>query len=277
MADAKLLHKYEGNTLFLTINNPKRANNLSAEVMAQMQDAIDKASIDDAVTTIVLTAVGKYFCTGMDLSSLASLDSGPAFEAARANEERYQSLARLFESINSCPKITIALVNGSCYGGGNGLVFVTDIRIAVASARFILSEVKRGLTPAIISRFIVREWGPALAREAMITGRGVSPQELHGFGGVHHIVEGIEEGRRKLGQVLKELQTCAPGAQHQSKRLVNSVYEHDTDRSKDLIRRVFLDMTKPNVEAKHGVAEFQKGVKNIDWAAWSEGRKRVKL
>jgi hydroxymethylglutaryl-CoA lyase len=99
-------------------------------------------------------------------------------------QTQYETAIRLFESISNSPKTTIALVNGPCYGGGNGVAFACDIRIVVESATFTLSEVRRGLSPATISRYIVREWGTGLAWEAMVTGRGVKPAELRAFGAV---------------------------------------------------------------------------------------------
>ena len=48
-----------------------------------------------------------------------------------------------------------------------------------------MTEVKLGLCPATISKFVVREWGLSIAREAMLTARPVKAQELHRVGVIH--------------------------------------------------------------------------------------------
>ena len=60
----------------------------------------------------------------------------------------------MFRTIEEFPKPVIAVIQGSCYGGGNGLAMACDVRIAQAGITFTLSEVKIGFIPAIISRLI---------------------------------------------------------------------------------------------------------------------------
>jgi len=272
---SQLLHHVKDSVCYLTLNNVAKANSLSATLLSKLQDAIFAASNDDQVTSMVITGNGKYFCTGMDLSSggqtLASDSVGNLYQ------QRYKTFQTLFDSIASCPKRTIAVVNGSAYGGGIGLVFACDIRIVVEDARFILSEAKRGLTPAVISRYIVREWGASFAREAMITARAVQPLELRSFGAVHHVVKDMEEGRVILAKVLENLRHCAPSASYQSKRLVNAISEQGLSESEVLIKDVFVDMSKPSEEAAYGIKAFQSGKKQVDWVASLKASKKANL
>lgn len=63
--------------------------------------------------------------------------------------------SQMFKTVEEFPKPVIAVINGSCYGGGNGLAMACDIRIAAKDdITFNLSEVKIGFIPAIISRFV---------------------------------------------------------------------------------------------------------------------------
>jgi hydroxymethylglutaryl-CoA lyase len=271
MASHVLSH-IDGSTLYLTLNNAAKANSMSADMVDGIIRSFESVKENDQITAIVLTGAGKFFCTGMDLSV-------PGRQPLSQNtpQKQYETAIRLFESISNSPKTTIALVNGPCYGGGNGIAFACDIRIVVESATFTLSEVRRGLSPATISRYIVREWGTGLAREAMVTGRGVKPAELRAFGAVHYVVKDLEKGKRRLGEVLEGLRACAPRAIYQSKRLVNAVYEENSLESGKVIQDVFLDMTRPSEEFKYGASQFQKGVRVVDWPAWYASEGRVKL
>jgi hydroxymethylglutaryl-CoA lyase len=132
--------------------------------------------------------------------------------------------------------------------------------------KFVLSEVKRGLIPATISKYVVREWGTAFAREAMITGRPVLASELLARGFIHAIVETDEDAREKVEEYVKLLETSAPRAVAQVKSLVNAVAERKGET--DEIARVFEDMMRPSDEARFGIGEFRKGVKGVDWGKW---------
>ena len=159
-----------------------------------------------------------------------------------------------------------------------GLAFCCDIRIVVGTdQKFTLSEVKRGLVPATISKYVVREWGPALAREAMITGRPVLASELLQKNVIHAIVETEEEGKKKVEEYILHLKSSAPRAVSQVKGLVNAVAERKNETQE--IERVFEDMMRPSDEAKYGIGQFRRGEKQVDWGKWyrEQGTGKAKL
>lgn len=148
-----------------------------------------------------------------------------------------------------------------------GLAFCCDIRVVVGEdQKFVLSEVRRGLIAATISKYIVREWGTSLAREAMITGRPVTASELYKQGIVHAVVATEEEADRVVKEYVDVLKSCAPRAVGQTKELVNMVAERKGEG--EGIRRVFMDMMRPSEEAKFGIGEFRKGNREVDWGRW---------
>jgi hydroxymethylglutaryl-CoA lyase len=172
-----------------------------------------------------------------------------------------------FESVNQCSKPTIAVIRGACYGGGVGLAFCCDVRIVLGRGeKFVLSEVKRGLIAATISKYVVREWGPSLAREAMITGRAVTAEELYQRGIIHAVVDTEEEAEAKVREYVDILNRCAPRAVGQTKELVNRVAERRD--AEEGIRRTFMDMMGPSEEAKFGIGEFRRGNREVDWGSW---------
>jgi hydroxymethylglutaryl-CoA lyase len=255
-----LIVKRNQSTSTITLNNPSKGNVLTAAMVELLRSTMSSLSSDPTIQTIVLTNTGKYFCTGMDLSA-----TGPA--TTGTTKAQLQNLLSTFECVNTSPKTTIALIKGSCFGGGVGLAFCCDIRIVVGKdKKFILSEVKRGLVPATISKYVVREWGPALAREAMITGRPIPASELLHKHVIHELVETDEEAQEKVDQYTTLMKSSAPRAVSQVKDLVNAVAERKGES--EAIERIFIDMMRPSDEAKHGIEEFRKGNREVDWAAW---------
>lgn len=272
---SQILQHRENSALYVTINNPKKGNSLNVDLIVTLKKVIDDAGRDNSIIAIVLTGKGKYFCTGMDLSSSSSLLENVPSNADRSCTQaaRFQMLLDLFKTVEYCPKPIINFINGPCFGGGTGLAFAGDIRVSVSSAFFVLSEVKRGLTPAIISPFITREWGAPLAREAMIQARNVSPQELHARGSIHYVVNSLEEGHMRVRQILEQQSHCAPHAVAETKRMVRNALDTPTIEERDEnIRNLFLTMIKPNDEVAYGMKQFQEGNRNIDWATWAKSR-----
>ncbi|KAI8851957.1 ClpP/crotonase-like domain-containing protein, partial [Chytridium lagenaria] len=161
MANAKQVNvEIVDGVMTVTLDNPKRANALSNEMCVAFLEAMDEAERDDGVRVIVITGSGKYFCSGMDLSSASSSTTKTPFDAAH----------HLFQRLSDHPKPTIAHLNGPALGGGVGLAFSCDLRCAHPSVFFQLAEVRRGLIPAIISLRIIPEVGPRVARRWFMTG-----------------------------------------------------------------------------------------------------------
>lgn len=273
---------------------------------------------DPTIHRVIITGKGKYFCTGMDLGS--STPSSSSSSTTQEEEEDQDTedplfsptlvplharlLSRFFHTIDTCPKQTIALLNGPAFGGGVGLLTVCDIRLASASSSSLpspsspksssnffccLSEVRLGLCPATIARYIVREWGPSLARMAMLSGRKISADTLLSAGVLHGLlpVSTAEEQEECLERafvkewLLPDLRCAAPGAVGMCKGLVRTVTggeESDTDIVDRQGVRAFEEMLlgggggsgekgsgdRMN-EARVGVGLFRKGVKGVVW------------
>ena len=137
------------------LNRPDVRNAMSAELIAELTDAVGAASEDDAVRAIVLAGRGKAFCAGADLNWMKQAAGyGPA-----ENEADAAKLATLLRTIAESPKPTVARVHGPAFAGGLGLVTACDIAVASYDAKFCLTEVKIGLIPAMISPYVIRAIG----------------------------------------------------------------------------------------------------------------------
>ncbi|KAI9280000.1 ClpP/crotonase-like domain-containing protein [Sporodiniella umbellata] len=178
--------------------------------------------------------------------------------SSMGQENKDESFARgieVFEALYHYPKPVIARVNGPCLGGGVGLVFTTDFRAVHQNAYFALTEVKRGLIPAIISKYIVPELGAQKSKEYMLTGRRVLPEELKSS--MSALAASENELDDKVQQLARELLESAPGAMATIKRLVHTI-DGDRERSQYAqkeIKKVFLDMVQSE-EAAYGIQCF---------------------
>ncbi|KAI9331758.1 ClpP/crotonase-like domain-containing protein [Obelidium mucronatum] len=199
----------------------------------------------------------------MDLSTASSGAAAP-----------FDTALNLFTRIAEFPKPTIGKINGPALGGGVGLLFVTDIRIAVDNAFVQLAEVKRGLIPAIISLFIVPQLGPCLSKQYFLTGEKVPVQKLLQAGCITACVPGD-----KLDAVVADFAAVllegGPQAQSTIKQLVRVVDGADSKEGKTLfVKGVFEGMMKSK-EAAYGMKAFLDK-KKPDWLAYL-GKPSAKL
>jgi hydroxymethylglutaryl-CoA lyase len=247
----------------VTLTRPQHGNTMTVPMLEGLTEVFTKLSKDKSVFHIVLDAEGQFFCTGMDLSG------GTKTTDTDKNHGYHAKINALFTAIDNCPQTTIAVINGPCYGGGVGLGFVCDVRLASTKARWTLSEVKIGVAPAIISRYMAREWGLAFFREAMLSGREVHYSELQRIGAIHGVANDTDD---MLNGYLDTLARCAPRSASVCKELVRLAWrDAGGSRQDNFIEQTFHNMMVPGSEGEHGIQEFQKKNRRIDWEAfWSQ-------
>lgn len=169
----------------VTINRPEVRNALSAGVLDDLQDVMDRAEHDDDVAVLILTGAGdKAFVAGADITQLQH------YTVTTGLEHRMQNV---FNRIEHFPKPTIAAVNGFALGGGCELSMACDIRVAADSARFGLPETTLGVLPgAGGTQRLARLVGTGRAIEMILTGRFIDAEEALGIGLVTSIVPAAE-------------------------------------------------------------------------------------
>lgn len=250
-----------GANLKIVLNRPRNGNALTTEMVSQIVKCFERSATDLSISRIIITANGKFFCTGMDLGK----SSTRVGEGGNAGSSEFEKFVRLFDVIQQSPKVTIACINGPCYAGGVGVAFACDIRLAVSHASATVSEVKLGLCPAIISKYIAREWGLPFMREAMLSGRTIPITELKAIGAVHGIAEELDGLQALLDTYLQDLRRCAPKASAMCKQLASAAWScPGTAEQSRTVQKVFEDMMQPDAESSVGVSNFQQ--KEItDW------------
>ncbi|KAJ0303506.1 hypothetical protein COL516b_006511 [Colletotrichum fioriniae] len=245
----------------IVLNKPRNGNTLTFPMISEIIRTFKSFENDPSISRILISANGKFFCTGMDLSQAAQAVG----RGGDASAKLFQALTDLFELIDNSPKVTIACIQGSAFGGGIGLAFACDIRISISSATFTLSEAKLGMCPAVISKYVIREWGFGLSREAMLTARSLTASELKSAGAISMVAEAPSELDIITKTLLAQLRHSSPGGSSMSKELVKLSWRHaGMPEQRDGISRLFKSMMEPGSDAVHGIAEFQQKRK-VDW------------
>jgi len=190
--------------VIISLNRPDKRNALSRALIQSLKDAFLRAKDDSTARCVILTGGGPAFCAGMDLSELAETLHQPAESAVWEDAQR---LAGLYELIYTFPKPTIAAVNGAAVAGGAGLVTVCDLAIAVPSAMFGYTEVRRGLVAAMVMPHLLRHVGERCARHLLLTGDLIDAAEACRTGLINRVVSPEE----LLNQAMAWAKSIADG------------------------------------------------------------------
>ena len=174
----------------ITLQRPERLNAVGATMM---RDLIAAARFFDAapeVRVVIVSGAGRAFCAGADLQDSpiggASARSGKSWAERR---EIGQLGLRMADALEAMHAVTIAQVHGYAVGGGLVLAAVCDLRVAADDAVFSIPEVELGIPLAWggIPR-LVREIGPALTKELVMTCRRFTPAEAKAAGFLNRVV-----------------------------------------------------------------------------------------
>jgi 3-hydroxyacyl-CoA dehydrogenase len=162
----------------LTIDSPP-VNALSGPVRQGLYDGISAALADDGAKAIVLICGGRTFIAGADISEFGK----PGPQAVGLNET--------FEAIENATKPVVAAIHGTALGGGLEVALTCHYRVAVASAKAGLPEVKLGLLPgAGGTQRLPRLTGAAKALQVMTSGDQIPAAEAVKLGIFDQVVEG---------------------------------------------------------------------------------------
>ncbi|KAG0250233.1 EnoyL-CoA hydratase [Actinomortierella ambigua] len=283
MSDQEVLYSTQGAVATITLNRPKRGNALSSDMVTLFGLLVQRAIDDPAVRVIVVTANGKYFCTGMDLTGGGGVSSHAnntylGNEKEETKEEETATTPSLFQLLRKAPKPTIAKINGPALGGGVGIVFACNIRVVHPSAYFSMPEVHRGLIPAMISEVIVPQLGPFLSKQYMLTGERVPADEALRVGFVSAVVGKEDDALdKKTQEYLDLLLQGGPGALRDVKALVDVIDSRggDPEASSKYVREAFVKMVTSE-EAAHGIGAFASR-KKPNWDDFGLGKTKSKL
>jgi enoyl-CoA hydratase/carnithine racemase len=208
----------------LTLARPERLNALSPEAMQELVSAAGVLAGVDGLKVVVVSGEGRAFCAGFDIDAAAT-------ESPSA--ERVDLGRRMADAVSAIPAVTIAAIHGHCVGGGLVLASACDLRIAAEDTRFAIPEVDLGIPLAWggIPR-LVRELGPAVTKELVLTCRPFTAAEAHALRFLNRVAPAGELGA-EVEALAAALATKASLLIRHTKQLVDAVVEdaHSTRAS----------------------------------------------
>lgn len=184
--------------VILTLNRPERANAFNFEMTNELQRALAEAENDPQVQCVVITGARKVFSAGQDI---CEMKKGGSISYREHLNKTYNPLIL---QIRNMGKPVVAAVNGACAGAAFGIALACDLRIAKATAYFVVGFSGIALAPdSGVSLFLPKYIGLGRAQEYFYSNKKISAQLAYQWGMVNH-VSGFNY-QRLVRQIAAEL------------------------------------------------------------------------
>ena len=226
----------------IRLNRPGALNALNADLIRELNAALDACEGDDAVGCIGLTGSERAFAAGADIKQMAQSQFADLYA-----QDPFSNLER----VARCRKPLIAAVAG----GGCELAMMCDFIIAADTAKFGQPEITLGVMPAWGgSQRLTRSVGKAKAMDLCLTGRMMDAEEAERCGLVSRVVaadkllEEAKAGAKKIA-AMGRLSVIA------NKEAVNAAFETPMHEGLKLERRLFYSLFATE-DQREGMAAF---------------------
>jgi enoyl-CoA hydratase/carnithine racemase len=237
LVDYLLYEREDNGILWIKFNRPERMNALvgTAEengTVAKVGEYMRAGDDDPDVRLIVLTGVGRGFCSGADLKERAGEDlTGPHFPGNRnipdgpdaTRQHFFHGFTKLHRDIAQIRKPTIAMINGAAVGSGMDMALHCDIRVGCEKTRFIGYQQAGQIIENGGSYYLPKMVGLGRALEFAYTGE-LDAQRAYEWGLLNHLVpsDKLEETTREL---CARMLRIPPLVQWNSKRIMRAALD----------------------------------------------------
>jgi len=209
----------DGHTATITLRRPQVANRLELEDLEALAGHVRQVDERPEVLVLRLTAVGRHFCSGFDIGSVATsgIDAGALFEA-------------LADALERARPVTIAAIQGGVYGGATDLALACDFRIGTPACEMFVPAARLGLHfyRGGLERYVTR-LGLAMAKRVMLAGEAFDAQAMLASGFLDRLAASPESLRAEVDALSDALAGMAPLALLGMKRSLNGIARGDVD------------------------------------------------
>lgn len=239
-----------GRAAWITLNRPEIHNALGPELTQALDTAMARALEDPRVRVIVLAAMGRTFCAGLDLKGGGE---GFVVDASPGGLPAFQTLVkRLWQA----PKPIVGRVQGGAFGGGFALVALCDAVVAAPTARFAVTELRFGVPPTTIPLILQHKGLLGPLRHLLLSGRAFDAEEALKF----HLVQQLAPPEALDAAVeawCGEFLQGAPAAFRVAREIQNRIPHLDFEAGLELVTGK-IKQAIDSEEAKEGRLSFME-------------------
>ncbi len=221
------------------MNRPQKSNSMIPAFWRELPEIVDGFSRSGEVRVMVLSAEGKNFSAGMDLSVFSSgvgdtdgveRNGGGSGHRSRRNERFRNTALQAQDTFNALERArmpVLCAVQGACVGGGIDMISAADMRYATEDAWFCIQEINIGMTADVGTLQRMPKLVPeGIVRELAYTGRRWSAAEAKAAGFVNEVYPDHETMLDAAMTVASEIASKSPMAIWGTKQTMHYTRDH---------------------------------------------------
>jgi enoyl-CoA hydratase/carnithine racemase len=214
---ARITTRRDGDVATVVLSNPAKLNALTLAMWEELAAAMRSLSDDGDIRCIVLRGAGDAaFAAGADIAEFATVRN------TREQGETYhrQYVHGALRAVAECRHPVVAMIHGSCVGGGLEIACVCDIRIAGESGRFGVPINRLGFPIAYDElEAVLPVTGRAAALEMLLEGRVWDAREAYEKGLLARVVPDAQLEHEAYG-TARRIADGAPLAARWNKQMI---------------------------------------------------------
>jgi cyclohexa-1,5-dienecarbonyl-CoA hydratase len=238
--------KLEDRVAHVTFARPP-LNIFNIAMMKEINDALNQSSHERDLVAVVFDAA----------ADCRAFSAGVAVEehVAETIYQMLDSFHAIFRTLEQLARPTIAVIDGPALGGGCELVAACDIAIAGERARFGQPEIKLGVFPPVSALLLPRIMGDKRARELILTGQLIEPEEAMRLGLVNYAIPS-DELSQKTTELLANFRELSSAALELTKRAMDLGLGRSLDEALKEVENMYLHELMRTHDATEGINAF---------------------
>jgi len=252
----------ESGIYHVELNRPETRNAVNMQMWNDFRTAFEELASDSNCRVIVLSARGKSFSAGIDITDPLNAPP-PSDDVARKGLKFIQHtrvMQEAFTAIEQCLKPTIAVVHGACVGAGLDLVTAVDIRLCSEDALFSVREVAVGLAADVgsLARLPKIVGSDSWVRDLALTARNCPAAEAKARGLVSDLYSSKKDALAEAMKIASTIASHSPVAVVGTKKNLNYSRDHTVQDSLDYVLTWNASMIQSDDMVKAMMAALQK-------------------
>lgn len=252
-----LLFEKHHSTAWIWLNRPADLNAISAQMLDELENALNQVRKDNEIRVLVISAKGRAFCAGADLKGVLK-----GMGAGETGKDFLDRCDDVFGMLRSFPKPVIAALNGITLAGGLELAMCCDLVVAAESVMIGDAHSNFGVFPGAGGAAVLpRKIGPNRAKYLLFTGDSICARQMEEFGLVNQVVAD-DELKLEVQRLAEKLAEKSPLVLRRMKEVANAALDQPESGA---LRQEMLHLRQ-----HFRSYDFQEGLK-----AFGEKRKPV--
>ena len=247
-----ILFSIEDGVALLSLNRPEQLNSFNTAMHLEVREALKQVRQNSDARVLLLTAEGRGFCAGQDLSERNVAPGAELPDLGESIERLYNPLVR---TLRDLPLPVICAVNGVAAGAGANIPLACDLVLAARSASFIQAFCKIGLVPDSGGTWLLpRLVGMARAKALAMLGERLGAEQAQQWGLIHRVVDDAALRDEALA-LARQLATQPTYGLALIKRGLNASFDNGFDEQLEL-ERDLQRLAGRSEDYREGVSAF---------------------